>query len=313
MDLSLENIWRTWSSFSKGKRRSQNLFAFKINLEEELLLLQKELSENRYTHGKYRKFIVNENKKREISVAEIKDRIVHRLVYDYLVEKYDHSFDFDVWSCRSGKGLQGAINRLQSFAGKHRNGYFWRADINKYFDSVGLKILFNLLNKKITTKNDLNILAKIIFNEKEQLTGIPIGNLTSQIFANIYLNEFDRFIRHQIKPNAYLRYGDDFILFAYDKNKLIQFAHQSEIFLKQELNLNLHPTNNIIKSVKSGIKMLGVVIFPDGRKLKPRNIKHIKSRLSNTNASSYHGLIKQNHSKLYPQFIHALGNLQNQS
>ena len=134
--MSLENIWRSWFAYRKGKKSSAELEKFQYHLETELRTLAKDLQARSYHHGGYRKFIVCDNKRREISVSGIRDRVVHRLVYDYLVAIYDKTFIHDAWSCRMGKGLLGAIQQSQKFLHLYSQGFIWRGDVQKFFDSV---------------------------------------------------------------------------------------------------------------------------------------------------------------------------------
>jgi len=197
------------------------------------------------------KFILTYNKTREISVASVRDRIVHRLLYDYLVEIFDKTFIFDAWSCRKGKGLIGAIDRAQEFIRKYPHGFAWRADIKKFFDNVNHEILFQILTRKIQNKTTLNVLKTVIDSFEIKLgVGMPIGNLTSQIFSNIYLNELDRFIKHKLKCRDYLRYGDDFIIFDKNEADLIETKELVTLFIENSLKLKLHSENNIILKTK---------------------------------------------------------------
>lgn len=299
IDLSLSNIWESWYQFRKGKRKTKELDNFQYFLEKNLRKLHSEFNSGAYRHGGYRKFIVNDNKRREVAVASVKDRIIHRLVYKYLVKIYDKTFIFDAWSCRKKKGLVGAIERAQTFLSKYPGGFIWRSDIKKFFDNVDHKILMDILCFRIVDPKAVYLLAKIIGSysvpaKKEK--GVPIGNLTSQIFANIYLNEFDRFIKHSIKPLAYLRYGDDFIIIEIDLNRLHQIKGKSTKFLKEKLRLEINAKSDIIVRAKQGIRFLGVEIFPKGRRLNDRNWRRAESRLNSANISSYSGLVKK-HSK----------------
>lgn len=292
IDLGLDNIYRSWFEYRKGKKPSIDLDNFQYNLEHELLLIYNDLHNGVYKHGGYRKFIVCDNKKREISVASVRDRVVHRLFYDYLVDIFDKSFEFDAWSCRKEKGLIGAIDRAQQFIKKYKNGFVWRADIRKFFDNVNHEILFNLLKRKIQDEKALILLKEIIdsFEIKEGV-GMPIGNLTSQIFSNIYLNELDRFIKHEIKCKAYLRYGDDFIIFSRNKDELLRIKTQTTDFVENKLKLSLHPKNNLIVETKHGLKFLGVVLYTSGRRLSQRNQTRIKDRINLRNSGSYWGVV----------------------
>ena len=312
MDISLANIWQSWYRFCRGKRKTKELEIFQYFLEENLQQLHRDLENKTYAHGDYKKFIVNENKKREISVASIKDRVLHRLVYEYLVEIYDRTFIFDAWSCRKNKGLVGAIERTQKFLKEYSNSYVWRSDISKFFDSVNQEILLKIIYRKISDENTRKLIKEIIdsyqTNSEAQIErererereskcaspkGIPIGNLTSQIFANIYLNEFDRFAKHVLKPQAYLRYGDDFIFIELNRDVLTSKRETAIKFLSEKLKLEINSKNDILTKVKSGLHFLGVEVFPKGRKLKNRNWKRAQDRLNSQNAASYDGLIKK--------------------
>lgn len=292
IDLSLTNIWKKWYRFKQGKRRTKELEYFQYFLEENLYQLHFDLNNGKYKHGEYYKFIVKENKRREVFVANTRDKVVHRVAYEYLVKIYDETFIFDVWSCRKNKGLVGAIERTQYFLKKYPKSYVWRSDIKKFFDSVDHRILINIILLKISDQNTLKLLREIIESYVVSASkGIPIGNLTSQIFANIYLNELDRLVKHFIKPQAYLRYGDDFILVESDRNKLILDKNITIKFLRERLALEINPKNDIIVRANKGLHFLGVEIFPAGRKLKERNWQRAKNRLNNKNIASYKGLI----------------------
>ena len=149
INLGLGNIWRSWFAFRRGKRATPDLDVFQYCLEVNLSKLHRDLNSGAYRHGGYRKFVVHDNKRREISVARIRDRVVHRLIYDYLVPIYDKTFIFDAWSCRKGKGLLGAIERAQGFLEKSPQAYVWRADIKRFFDSVDQGVLLGAVFRKV--------------------------------------------------------------------------------------------------------------------------------------------------------------------
>ncbi|OQA03273.1 MAG: Reverse transcriptase (RNA-dependent DNA polymerase) [bacterium ADurb.Bin400] len=275
--------------------------------------LYEDIASGSYKHGPYKTFTVCDNKKREIRVASIRDRVVHRLIYDYLVALYDHTFIYNVWSCRENKGLIGAITRSQHLLSANPHAYVWRADISKFFDNVGQSVLWGILARKVKDPNALKLLEEIIASyprerERERderpsgvlpgfRRGMPIGNLTSQILANIYLNELDRFVKHTIKPKAYLRYGDDFILVASDLEWLRAQRQRITVFLASELKLSVNRKSDIIIKTKNGIHFLGVEIYPTGRRLKKRNWYRAITLLSPKNYSSYSGLVKQHGSE----------------
>jgi len=318
IDLSLANLWRSWQLFRRGKKSSSDIDQFAYNLESNLLRLWQDLDDGSYRHGGYRKFIVADNKRREISVASVCDRVVHRLLYEYLVKIYDKTFIYDAWSCRKGKGVVGAINRTQNFLLCFKNSFVWRSDIVKFFDNVDTGLLFEILCRKIKEDKALRLLKEVIESflvqgpagmqrERERESkgprrGIPIGNLTSQIFANIYLNEFDRFVKHQLKPQAYLRYGDDFIIINDTKVKVNQVRLEAIKFLFENLKMQTHQKSDIIVACRQGLKFLGTEIFSNGRRLKKRNWHRAISRLNHHNLGSYWGLIKQHNFKKIKQF-----------
>ncbi len=311
MDLSLANIWRSWYLFCRGKKQTQELREFKYDLEKNIFSLYQDLNSGLYKHGGYSKFIVKDNKRREISVASIRDRIVHRLIYEYLVFLYDKTFIFDVWSCRKNKGLLGAINRAQYFLSKHSsNGFVWRADIKKFFDTVSQQKLLEILDRKVLDLEAKNLLRHIItgYNsagiererEREReskassiFIGIPIGNLTSQIFANIYLNELDRYVKHSLRISGYLRYGDDFLVIVDNFQELEGIRLKIRNFIATELKLNINTKNDILLKAKDGVHFLGVDIFSGKRRLKKRNWRRACQRLSSKNSASYLGLVNQ--------------------
>lgn len=299
IDLSLRNIYKSWFLYRKGKKPSTDMDNFQYNLENRLFSLWKDLNNKNsngtdYKHGQYRKFMVTDNKTREISVADIRDRVVHRLIYDYLTLIYDSSFIYDAWSCRVGKGLTACIDRAQNFIKKYPNGFVWRADIRKFFDNVDHDILFRLLKRKIKDGKTLYLLKEIIDSfETGKGRGMPIGNLTSQIFSNIYMNELDRHIKSNLKIKHYLRYGDDFLIFGKKREELENIRTNVSNFLKTNLFLNLHHRNNLIAKTKYGLKFLGVILYPKGRTLSKRNLNKIKENLNVINAGSYFGVLEK--------------------
>ncbi len=162
INLGLENIWRSWFAFRKGKKPTDELHGFQYYLERNICALFKDLNNGAYRHGGYKKFIISDNKRREVSVALIRDRIVHRLLYDYLTPIYDKTFVYDAWSCRIGKGLLGAIQRAQTFLKKYSSSYVWKGDVKKFFDSVDHSSLLKILSRKIRDAKAYNLLKAIV-------------------------------------------------------------------------------------------------------------------------------------------------------
>jgi RNA-directed DNA polymerase len=162
LDVSISNLWYAWRKFRKGKSRTAELEAFTYYLEYNLFHLAEVLQSDSYWHGGYKIFYVTDNKKRRIAVASIQDRVVHRLLYEYLVPIFDPTFIADVWSCRKGKGLLGAIERTQQLLHRYPQSFVWRSDVVRFFDNVDRDILFGLLQKKINDDRALRILREVI-------------------------------------------------------------------------------------------------------------------------------------------------------
>lgn len=162
IDFGLSSMWMSWRAFRRGKRRSQEIELFEFYLEQNLKKLSMELESGLYRPSPYRTFIVTDNKRREISVASIRDRVVHRLLYDYLVPLYDPTFSYDTWSCRVGKGLTRAIERAQGFLKSCKTGYVWRSDMTKFFDSVNHAVLISLLERRVRDERAMGLLEMMV-------------------------------------------------------------------------------------------------------------------------------------------------------
>lgn len=292
-------MYKCWRLFRRGKIASREIIEFEYFLEDNLRRLEADLAAQRYRHGGYRQFEVIDSKRRIIKVAAVRDRVVHRLIYEYLKPIFDKMFIYDVWSCRKGKGLIAAVKRSQEFFRRHLTGYVWRSDIRKFFDNINKEILLNLIKRKVTDGHALGVIKEIIFSLPAQYEmeskarGIPIGNLTSQIFANIYLNEFDRFVKHDLKVKRYLRYGDDFIILADNGAELNGIRLKAKEFLNKRLRLEVNDRHDIIIKTNRGLKFLGAIVYPWDCRLNRRNRRRLRSNLTLDNIPSYRGLISR--------------------
>ena len=292
-DISIESLWHAWLAYRKGKQRTSEFEKFSYNIEVELVQLHKDLANGSYKHGSYRYFEVIDNKKRTIVVAQFRDRVVHRLLYDYLIAMYDKTFIFDAWSCRKNKGLHGAIDRAQSLLNRNQNAFIWRSDISKFFDSVDQRVLFQLLQRRIKDPIAIILIEKVISSYHSKFghaIGMPIGNLTSQIFANVYLNELDRYVSHTLHPIGYLRYGDDFVIFGKNRQEVLNLRLEIIKYIESTLHLHINLKSDIIRQSKQGLKYLGCWLYPSSRNLTNRNFNRIKERLSLQNIASYYGI-----------------------
>ena len=169
ISLTLTDIWRSWVAFRKGKKPSLAILRFEQDLEANLLKLCYDLNNDQYEHQPYSHKIVNEKKRRDIYVASVRDRVVHRLLYDYLMPTVDPRLDYDVWSCRTGKGLYACLARTQRLLAKHPAAWVWRADIRKFFDSVPHDRLYEIIEKHITCTDAKKLLNKVITSYQSQL------------------------------------------------------------------------------------------------------------------------------------------------
>ncbi len=291
--IGIDNIFQAWDEFKKGKLKKKDVMEFYRNLEDNLFELHRKLKNKTYRHGSYEDFYVNDPKRRHIHKAKASDRIVHHLLYKYLYRIFDKTFIHDSYSCRLDKGTHKAVKRLAKFARKVSKNYTidcWvlKCDIKKFFASVDHKILLSLLSEKINDKDILELLEHVItsYNEEEG-KGIPLGNLTSQIFANIYLNELDQFIKHKLKMKYYIRYADDFIILDTRKYIYCRYTSILAVFLKDNLKLELHQKKIILKRFSWGIDFLGYIVLPHyflvRTKTKKRVIRKIKSKINSEN------------------------------
>lgn len=258
--VSFENLHSAFKKARKGTSKKKETQEFEFWLEPNLLALKEELENGTYTPAPYRYFKIFEPKERIISVAAFKDRVVHHALVNILEPIFERVFIHDSYATRKGKGTHKAVKKAQHFLG--RTGWFWKTDIDKYFDNINHEILFRLIERKIKDKRLLAVVEKIISNGGNAGVGLPIGNLTSQFFANVYLDKLDRFIKQELKVKAYIRYMDDFVLFHADKNVLKDNRKAISAYLSDELKLSLKPKNTFLNSAQNGLTFLGKRIFP---------------------------------------------------
>jgi RNA-directed DNA polymerase len=312
IDASIEGLWRAWQRFARGKRRTPAFDHFAYHLERNLRVLEFELKARTYRHGTYQTFLMRDPKQRVIAVAPIRDRVVHRLVYDALVDRFDRVFLFDVWSCREGKGLHAAIDRAEGFLASFPRCIVWRADVARFFESVDHGVLRSCLRRRVTGEQAWFVLDQIIDSSPpatgsgSRRCGIPIGNVTSQVFANIILHELDRFVVHVVRPLRYLRYGDDFLLFVSGKAEVQNARQAVTAFLCHELQLRVHPRHDVIVAARRGLHFCGYDLFPTGRRLRAGTAARWQAQLRPGNIGSYHGLVRSEHCERSLKLFHWL-------
>jgi len=271
-----------------GKRETQQ---FTFHLEMELFQLQNELQEGVYHPAPYRYFKIYDPKERTISVAHFRDRVVHHALINVLEPIYERCFIYDSYATRKGKGTHLAVRRAQQYL--RRRPWFFKTDINKYFDSIQHDTLLSLLERKIKDPGLLGVAEAIIRNGGREGVGLPIGNLTSQFFANVYLNPFDHFIKQDLGVQAYIRYMDDFVVLAQHREPLKRWRERLQDYLKTHLGLTLKPKASFLNQADNGLTFLGRRIFPAVVRLARPNGKRMLRRMAGKQRAFENGKMEE--------------------
>ncbi|MEX1130521.1 MAG: reverse transcriptase/maturase family protein [Candidatus Woykebacteria bacterium] len=278
---SLDNLFQAWDEFKKDKRKKKDVGNFERHLEDNIFDLHKELVNKTYKHSAYTGFYVLDPKVRHIHKALVRDRIVHHALFKILNPIFEPTFISDSFSCRENYGTHKGFEKLVKYSRKVSKNYkspCWvlKCDIRKFFDSVDHKILLGFLEAKIKDPDLIHLFREIVGSyEVEVGKGLPIGNLTSQLFANVYLNPLDQFVKHKLKVKYYVRYTDDFVLLSQDENYLLEIIEHLKNFLNSELKLSLHPNKVSLRKLSQGIDFLGYVSLPYHQVLRTRTKKRI--------------------------------------
>lgn len=289
--ISLEDLFNAWDEFKVDKRNKRDVQIFERHLEDNLFSLYERLKTNTYRHSSYSIFNIYDPKFRIIHKAKVADRIVHHAVVSIIEPIFDKTFIFDSYSCRKNKGTHKAVKRLFDFirkVSKNYKGkcYCLKLDVKKFFASVDHEILLASVRKRVKSEQFMVLLENIVRSFSKD-KGIPIGNLTSQIFANIYLNKLDRFVKHELKIKYYLRYCDDFVIVSDDDTYLEKLTDEIEAFVQTNLKLSLHENKKFIRKYTQGIDFLGYVLLPHiilpRTKTKRRIFRKIKQKLGSPN------------------------------
>lgn len=302
--ISLKNLYSAWEEFVPGKKYKQDVAEFSLNLQRNIASLHNDLQDKTYHHGGYHAFKISDPKPRDIHKANVRDRLLHHALYRILYPFFDKTFIADLYSCRVGKGTHKANNRFREFAyhvSKNNTKTCWvlKCDIRKFFASIDQEILLRILQKHVPDQNIVWLVSEIVgsFHSTVVGIGLPLGNLTSQLFVNIYMNEFDQFVKSKLAVKQYIRYADDFVIFSRDRAWLEDILLQMKYFLLRELKLQMHPDKVFIKTLASGVDFLGWVHFQDHRVLrtatKRRMFRNILGNEGNRETiQSYLGLMK---------------------
>lgn len=280
---SFESLHAGYQKARRGKRFEDETIRFGNNLEEELISLLDELKSGAYHTGKYRRFYIHEPKLREIAALPFRDRVVQHALVAAIEPIVGKEFIFDSYACQAGKGTHAGADRLTTYLRQaHRkwtSTYILKADISKYYASVDHTILIDLFHKKIDCPRTMQLIEDIIYSWNEEVgCGIPIGNLTSQLFANLYLNELDHFVKDDLRSEMYIRYMDDFVLLGPDKIRLRQDCYTIETFLVDRLRLFLNNRTDIFCEAQ-GVNFLGYRIWRTHRLLRKSSVRRMKRKL----------------------------------
>ncbi len=295
--ITWHNLYTAWRKARKGKRGKVPAATFEYYLEDNLLALQDELTNKSYQPGPYNSFYIHEPKQRLISAAPFRDRVVHHALCNIIEPIFERSFVADSYANRAGKGTHCALDRCQHYSRRFR--YVLQCDVRQFFPSIDHAILRQQLAHKIRDESALWLIDRILAGGRGVLSeqykmvwfagdnllaasrsrGLPIGNLSSQFWANCYMNGFDHFIKRELKCKGYVRYVDDFLLFADDKQTLHAW-HAALCDRLATLRLTIHPRAQP-RPVSEGIPFLGFVVYPTHRRVKRRKVVHYRRRLRN--------------------------------
>ncbi|MEK7208920.1 MAG: reverse transcriptase/maturase family protein [Patescibacteria group bacterium] len=312
--ISIENLLGAWREFIRGKRHKLDTQQFSFRLMDNLLTLHHDLQTSAYHHGSYQTFKINDPKPRIINKATVRDRLVHRAVYRQLYWFFHQRFIYDSYSCQLGKGTHKALNHFRALTyevSQNHTKTCWvlKCDIKKFFASIDHQILKSILAPHFNDQDTVNLLAKIIdsFHTAPNV-GLPLGNLTSQLLSNIYLNQFDQFIKHELKVKHYIRYADDFVILSQNKPRLENLLTSIASFLETNLRLQLHHDKIFLQTIAAGVDFLGWVHFSDHRVLRTRTkrrmwrkLKEIPSKL--VRIQSYLGMLGWGNSHKLQEYL----------
>jgi retron-type reverse transcriptase len=292
-----ENLWLAFHRARKGKRSKGAVASFEYQLERNLFTLEHELHDGVYQPSGYRHFYIYEPKKRKISAAPFRDRVVHHALCNVIEPIFERRFIHNSFACRVGKGTHHALDRAQGYARRYR--YVLQGDIVQFFPSVDHQVLRGLLARRIADPQVMALIDLILasgagvlereytpqwfpgddlFTPFERARGLPIGNLTSQFWGNVYMHELDTFVNQELRTGAYVRYADDVLLFSDEKAQLHAWREAIGSFLTR-LRLVLHDRKTQIYPTATGIPFLGFRLYLDHRRLKRPNVIRFKRRM----------------------------------
>jgi len=316
--ISIDNLLFAWQEFLRGKRGRRDVQEFERDLMTNILALHNDLMNKTYQHSSYHAFNISDPKPRNIHKAKVRDRLLHHVIYCVLCPFFDRTFIADSYSCRLEKGTHKAMNQFRAYAyraSRNHTKTLWvlKCDIRKFFASIDQNILIHIIKRYVPDQDIQWLISQIVFSfySTKKGRGLPLGNLTSQLLVNIYMNEFDQFMKHKLKAKYYIRYADDFVVLSFDKQRLASLLPLISDFLSEKLSLHLHGDKVSIKTFASGVDFLGWVHFSDHRVLrtvtKRRMCKNLVLKQGNNKIiQSYLGLLRHGNAEGLTQQISAL-------
>jgi retron-type reverse transcriptase len=287
--ISIENLFCAWHEFKRGKNKCPDVQAFAFSLEDDLFTLHEQLLQNKWQPDPYIGFYIKDPKLRHIHKASVRDRIFYQAVFRVLDPIWEPRFIANSFSSRVGKGTLAGVNAVESFARKSsknwtRKTYALSCDIRRFFDTIDHVILERMIAKVITEDLLLALIGKIIKSfECSEGKGLPLGNVTSQSFANIYLNELDQFMKRNLHAPYYARYCDDFVIVSHDSKFLKSLISDISEFLQKELLMELHPNKIELKTFRQGVDFLGYIIRPHHRVFRTSTKRRMLKKLCTAN------------------------------
>jgi len=303
----MDNLYKASHNALKNKKSKHSPAKFWLNEDRELLKIHQELKEKCYEWGGYSSFILNDQGvERRISVAPFRDRVLHHAIMQNIEPLFEKSFIYDSYANRKGKGTLGALKRAKYYANKYK--YVLQLDIKKFFPSIDHEILLKLLRKKIECKETMKLIEQLIensnkqddaffyfkddnlFSPYEQRKGIPLGNLTSQFFGNLYLNPFDHFVKEELRVKGYIRYVDDTLYFSNSYAELENVVKDIEAFLVV-YRVKLHPLKIKLLKTQTGFTFLGHKVFKTHFRLTSKAIRRGRKKLKKVKYAYAYGKI----------------------
>lgn len=302
--ISVENLFSAWDVFKSNKRNRTDVQEFEWKLEQNIFALHRDLRTKQYKHGAYSGFWIKDPKPRHIHKAMVRDRVLHHAIFTVLNPIFEPTFIAQSFSCRIGKGTHKGIKALANIARKisgngHKKSFALKCDVRKFFDTIDHTVLLHILGKRIKDPDTMWLLCEIVesftteYSNLFERKGVPIGNLTSQLFANVYMSELDQFIKHELKVKNYIRYTDDFVIIDTDRQCLERLLVPISSFLKEKLFLELHPKKISIRKSHQGIDFLGYVLLPHHRMLRTKTKQRIFRKLKQRTNEYKRGVISQ--------------------